>query len=81
MNALKVILGCIMMYFFVRIVRILIVQHRIKKYFYMAYDSLLAYQFFELSVNGDNNDLPIKVIIDEGDVNGILFLVEETIEY
>ncbi|MBP3502962.1 MAG: hypothetical protein J6K42_05780 [Clostridia bacterium] len=77
MNALKIILGCIIVFILIRIWKLFKINYQAKKFFSMAIESEILYQIF----NSAENEKNVNFNITENDVKDILCTVENTIKY
>ena len=77
MNALKFILGCIIMFILIQLCRIIKIRYQFKKFLSMALESEMLYQLFNAAKNDNNVHFDIK----DDDIKEMLCLVENSIEY
>ncbi len=77
MNALKFILGCIIIFILIQLCRIIKIRYQFKKFLSMALESEMLYQLFNAAKN-DNN---VHFDINDDDIKEMLCLVEDSIEY
>lgn len=77
MNALKFILGSIIMFILIQLCRIIKIRYQFKKFLSMALESEMLYQLFNAAKNDNNVHFDIK----DDDIKEMLCLVEGSIEY